>query len=423
VSTDKSEESETESGDNEPDAAETASDAETREDSDDAGEGQGDIEGSDEGSDSDEEADADEDSDEQADDDEEDDEDDEEDDEDDEATPAAKISTKGAKTHGGMTPGERLAAAKARKAKQKSDKRGRKAEVVEDRVLKKAAVATDWVAQNRQTLWIAVGAVVLVVAGVTYWSVTSSAKAEQASEALWDAVQAATGEIRSEGNIAGDQDAESEVFDSREARAEATLERAEKVRSDYPGTPAATWAALESGTALLDLSRWSDAREAFQAAVDQGGEDPAVTWRALEGIAFSYEGEEDWDQAIVHFNELEASADGAFEEIATYHIGRMHLAKGETEVATEMLVDLLNELREEDEERPDLQFVRSQTEIRLLELDSSLVPQDSTPSAFGIPGGGGAGGAAGGGGGLQDIPPEILQKLLQQQQQQGGAPE
>ena len=317
-----------------------------------------------------------------------------------------------------MSAGQRLAAEKAAKAAKKAAKRGRTAEVVETKALKRAELATDWAKKNRRML---IGGAIVVgvtVAAATGYTIYAEGEAKEASKVLWDAVETARADIVAEGQGLED---DAQTYPTIAARAERATERYEQVISQYPGTEAATWARLGRANALYQLGQHEEARDAYQVALSEGGDDPVVAWRALEGIGFTYEAEEKWDEAVERFQELGSSAEGAYRDIADYHLSRMYLAKGDDARAKETLRDLVDRLRGDREGQPQLDFVLSQAEIRLAALDPTMVR--SQPA---FPGGGGLGGGGGGAGGMGDMDPEQLQRILEQLQKQGlgaGAPE
>ena len=315
-----------------------------------------------------------------------------------------------------MSAGQRLAAEKAAKAAKKAAKRGRTAEVVETKALKRAELATDWAKKNRRMLIGGAVVVGIAVAAATGYSIYAEAKAKEASKVLWDAVETARAEIVAEGEGLDD---DAQTYPTIAARAERAAERYESVISQYPDTEAAIWARLGRANALYELGQHEDARGEYEKALSEGGDDPIVAWRALEGIGFTYEAEEKWDEAVERFQELGQSADGAYRDIADYHLARMHLAKGDEARAKETLRDLVDRLRGDREGQPELSFVLSQAEVRLAALDPTMVRR-SQPA---FPGGG-PGGPGGGAGGMGDMDPEQLQRILEQLQKQGlGAPE
>jgi tetratricopeptide (TPR) repeat protein len=192
------------------------------------------------------------------------------------------------------------------------------------------------------------------------------------------------------------------------------------VQSQHPDADAAIWAQLGEARALLELGRHAEARRVYEAVLE-GSDDPAVVWRALEGKAFTFEAEEQWDEALAAYRQLSNLDGRRFEPVAKYHIGRMQLAKGQRREATQTFRTLVEQLREaeDDEEAQEFSYVLAQAEVRLRELDPSAAP---APPSFGEGGPMGMPPGLGGPGG-GDISPEQLQELIRmmQQKQQGGA--
>jgi tetratricopeptide (TPR) repeat protein len=370
-----------------------------------------------EGADADESAD-DEGADDEGDDESEDEEsDDDSDDADDEESDDASSSTgaTGAKKKTGrkhkaspkISAGQRLAAAKAAKAAKKIAQRGKEAEVVEDQAIETAEVASSWLDRNRKRLLGAFAAVVLVGGGFFGIRAMQQKSAGEATQLLWDATEILNASIEAEGDEA-DADA-ADTVDAPEddaptyatiaARADAALAKLDELFASHGDSEAAHWGRLEQGRALYQKGEHAEARTAFEAALQHGGE--GVAARALEGIAFTYESEENWDEAVARFEQLREEG-GALQILADYHLARIHLAKEEEEPAKTKLQAVLEALREED--APDLAYVRDQAELRLMAIDSSLVQRDAA--------------------GAMD-PAEmqrLIEQLTRQQQQQGGAP-
>jgi len=414
---------------------------------DEADDDEGDEADDDEGDADDDEGDADDDEGDDADDegddadDEGDDADDEgDDDDDDEERPRAKKKRvrgkKGKKVAKRKDAAARLAAARAAKAARKAAKRGKELQnekapidaVAESRVAQRAAAAGSWASENRPIVLGIVAAIVLAFAGGIGWYYYAQGQSEAAGQALADAIEIAAAEIRAEDEIPDEDDGPS--YTSATARAEAALEAYQAVIDDHGGTEAAIWAQLGRGEALLDLGRHAEAREAFERAIQAGGDDAAVVWRGLEGKGFTYEAEENWEEALGVYRELSRVDDGRFDPVAKYHIARMYIARGETEQATETLSTLVESLREaaDDEDQQEFAYVLAQAEVRLRELDPSAVPARPTlGGGLGGLGGGGAGGAGvpgAPGGGAGGMSPEQIQQLMQKlRQSQGGGGE
>jgi len=406
----------------EPEAAK-ATDEETAEGAD---------EGSDDGSDDDESDDG---SDDDGSDDDESDDDESDDDESDDDEPEAKAGSKSGKSSKRRkkktgrkkrkpktTAGQRLAAAKAAKAARKAAQRGKDAEKVEDKAAEQAQAASRWLEQNRQKLLMAVAAIVLIFAGVFAFNRFAKAGDAEAATALWEAMEIANARVvdpEEEDVDDVDEDDEEVTFESESARAEAAIEAFDEVVANHAGTQAAAFARIGLANASRVLGDNSEARAAYEAALAES-DAPEVALRALEGIGFTYEVDEDWDEAEARFDEMGDIDRPGARILADYHLARIALAQDETERAKEKLQALLESLDEDD--APQMEYVRDQAEMRLREIDPSLV-QSSAPSmmpGMGGPGGpGGAGGAFGGAGG-EGMTPEMqrmLEELMRKQQQ------
>lgn len=276
------------------------------------------------------------------------------------------------------TAGQRLAAAKAAKAAKKAAARGKQAELVEDEAAARADMAAGWLERNRGMIMAAAMAVLVAMGGYFAWEAYSNTQAGEASALLWDATQTLNAPVGEEDPLGAQEDdeddAEEERYESIGERADAAIAKLDSLLSDYGSTDLAPWAQVLRGRALYQKGEHDSAREAFSTALADGGAD--VRPRALEGIAFTYEAEESWDEAISRFEELRSDDDPSLSILADYHIARVHIARDNEEEAKEKLQAVLNALQEED--APELGFVRDQAELRLMAIDSSLV-QRSTP--------------------------------------------
>jgi tetratricopeptide (TPR) repeat protein len=331
---------------------------------------------------------------------------------------------------GADTAGARLAARKAAKAARKAAKRGRGADQVEAEALKRATVAADWAQTHRRTILIGIG--VLAVGLVGFWGYMHHVQTtgQAASSALWGAVETADAEIRVGDAPPADADDEEKTFATVTARAEAALEAYRKVNRDHGGTLSASWATLGEASALYELGKWAEARDKFERAYRQvGADDIAITWAALEGIVFTYEAEEKWDDALGKLEELGQASGGRFKDFADYHRARIQMAKGDTTAAKETLQTLLERLRspENAKEVGQLSGLMSSAEVRLGEIDPSTMTRRAPgglPPGFGPPGFGvppGMGGPPGGGfGGTSEDVQRQIQELLQKMGQGGG---
>ncbi len=273
------------------------------------------------------------------------------------------------------TAGQRLAAAKAAKAAKKAAERGRGAEQLEDRAEEKVEAAATWLEDNGPKLALVFLAVVVVGGAYVIWNRSQAEEAAVATSRLWEAVEISTAPIRRESQSA--IDIEEQTFASIDARSKEALEQYAQVKKENPGARVQAWVALGEGNAHLQAGRYSEARAAFEQAVAKANEYPFVTLRAIEGQVFAYEAEKKWDEALRKAKDLASVTFDGAKEMADYHAGRIHLAKGDKDKATASFKAALDSLRDqtsvEDGAPPPMTFLRSQVEQQLTELDPEAV--------------------------------------------------
>lgn len=245
-----------------------------------------------------------------------------------------------------LTAGQRLAASRAAKSARKAAERGRQAELVEDKALAQAAVAKDWLAENLKSLGLAAGGVLLVAAVGIGWSTFAQDKNDEAGKHLAAVL-------------------ESNVYDDAElAESYAAIVR------DHEGTVAATWALIGEGRALYGQGKLEQARDAYTAALEST-DDETLQWAALEGIAYTFEAEQAYDQALEKLDALRALSKEVA-PIAGYHQARILMQRGKNDEAKVKLQGVLASLRQPN--APSLPFTRAEAESRLALLDPSLAP-------------------------------------------------
>jgi tetratricopeptide (TPR) repeat protein len=359
-------------------------------------------------------------------------------------SPGGLPSTKPAKA---MSPGARLAAQRAAKAAAKAAKKAaraaeaeaasgvvagpRKPDAVDLAAARRAAAAEGWFHEHRTALLAAVVAIVLAFGGFLLWEKYGHARDREAAAALVAALQAANGVVSADTAALGALPSDVDVFPTEEARATRALELFREVTGKHAGTAVAAWARLGEAKALLDLGKPTEAREAFQKALREARGDVTVEARAQEGLAFTFEAEGKPDQALEHFQALLRVGEGAFRDLAEYHLARVYLAKGERGRAKDTLRTLVQRLRERDDDPrigASAPYVRYQAELRLAELDPSAVPRG--PGGVGT--GWGPGGLQlGGGDGPSRLSQEQIEALIRNLQRSAsgasgggsGAPE
>lgn len=325
----------------------------------------------------------------------------------------------------GLTPGQRLAAKRNKKAQQKQDfkaelKRQEEQERVEeeeeaDRVMgvQRAPVAPDavqevardfssYVHDHRSTivtslvLLVAVG--LAVVLGKGYLSTGS---AEQA-KLLQTAIEIANAQVDATNNDGKDSDGKP-VFKSDADRATKAQEAFAAVVKSSADSSAARWAKLGQGSVLTLAGKSDEAAPLFAASFAARGDQAAQGALALEGQALALESAGKVDEAVKQLEQLKSYDGSAYKDIAEYHLARIKLARGDRDAAKTLLKGVYDRLGSPAEGAPKSRFLKGEVEVRLAELDSSLVPA---------------------GGGAQEFSQEEIQRLIQQlqQQQKGGVP-
>jgi hypothetical protein len=331
------------------------------------------------------------------------------------------------KPRGPLTPGQRLAAKKAQKAVEKREAREERLRSEEEVRLKEQEEAdklfgrgpvepalpaeveraasgfTDFMQANRGRL---VGGVVLVLVGVLaaigVRHFMRSGAAEQAQK-LTQALETANAAIDAD-DTDGKTDEGKPVFKNEQERATKALAAFDQVAREGEG-PTVTWANLAGGAALVQLGKFEDAQKRYQSLYDANSKQPEVAAVALEGSGIALEGAGKLDEAQKRFEQL-AKLEG-HKDLAEYHLARLKLQKGDVEGGKTLLKGLYDRLSAPAEGTPPSRYLRSEVEVRLAEIDSSLVDKAS------------------GGGGQQQFSEEQIQRMIEQlqrqQQGQGGA--
>jgi len=196
--------------------------------------------------------------------------------------------------------------------------------------------------------------------------------AASAAEALAEAVEISEARVVAEGEDEPETDADERTYDSVSARSEAALEAYRSVVAEHGGTDAAAWAQLGIARLLLEQGEAAEARQAFEAAVAARGSDPVLAMRAYEGVGFTYEAEDNLDEARDAFDRIRGLRDGAFGALADYHLARLSLANGDEVAAQEALETLVDGLRADSESaEPEFPYVLAQAQTLLRQLDPS----------------------------------------------------
>ncbi len=347
------------------------------------------------------------------------------------ATSAGGPST-GSSTSVKLTPGQRLAAKKAQKAVDKREaKEDRKRDEELERqkeqeeadrlfgraqvepalpveVQKTATEFSDFMQHNRGRLVGGVVTALVVALGVIFGrQLLSRGSHEQAAE-LTKALQINDAQVDADDSD-GKSDDGKPVFKSEHDRAEKALAAFDAVAKGDDLT--ARWAKLAGGASLVQLGKFDDAHKRFEELTKD--KDPALATRALENAGIALEAAGKKDEASKQYEAL-SKLEGS-KDLGEYHLARLQIARGDIEGGKTRLKALYDRLSTPTEGNAPSRYLRSEVEVRLAEIDSSLVDKGSS-------GGGGFGGG-GGGAGAQQFTEEQIQRMieqLQKQQQQQG---
>jgi tetratricopeptide (TPR) repeat protein len=331
------------------------------------------------------------------------------------------------KTRGrGLTPGQRLAEKRNKKAAQKQDfkaelkrkddeQREQEQEEAErvlgfrgdasvpDPTAETAANVTHYVQDHSGRLVAGVLAVValglLVVFGRDFLMAGSAEQAKLLETAL---------EIQSAQVDANDDDGKNDlgkpVYKSEKDRTSKAIEAFAAASKNDPSSRAGSLAKLAQGSLLTSLGKGAEAAPLFAAAFGAEKERPGVAALALEGEGIALEAAGKADDAEKRFEQLKSFDNSSHKDVAEYHLARLKLAKGDREAAKLLLKSVYDRLGSPAEGAPKSRYLKGEVEVRLAEIDSSLVPVGS--------------------GEAQQFSQEEIQRLIQQlQQQQGHAPQ
>jgi hypothetical protein len=298
-----------------------------------------------------------------------------------------------------------------------------------------------WIRSNRQLFGGLVTVGLLAVGGTLGWVYWQDKKQADASAMLAKAFADERGQVSTKDED-DDDDGKARkplypTFKSAGERRDAALVKYREVQAKYAGTGAAYLARLGEAGLLLD---GGDAKGALAAYEDVKGSalaqaDVEVRARALEGAGFAHEllaqadvasnrkPDQQLDDALGAYKQLEQVDAKGFKELGMYHEARVLQAKGDKPKAIELLKDL-NKRVSEPSETHTFSYLEFAVEDRLRELDpSALPPKAPKLGGLGAGGGAGAGGAPNNPIDMSDPKiQEILRQMQQQQQKKGGPP-
>jgi hypothetical protein len=327
------------------------------------------------------------------------------------------------KTRGrALTPGQRLAEKRGKKAQQKQDFKAevRKKEQEEadkeqeeaervlgyrrelsgpDPTVEAAANVTHYVQDHTGRIVAGVLAVVAVGLVLVFGRDLLNAGSAQQAKLFETALEIANAPVDANDDD-GKNDEGKPVFKSEKDRATKAVEAFAAAVKDAPDSHAGSLAKLAQGSLLTSLGKGSEAVALFAAAFSAEKERPNVAALALEGEGLALEAADKSADAEKRFEQLKTFDGSAYKDVAEYHLARLKLAKGDRDGAKVLLKGVYDRLGSPAEGAPKSRYLKGEVEVRLSEIDSSLVPAGS--------------------GEAQQFTQEEIQRLIQQLQQQQG---
>jgi len=319
-----------------------------------------------------------------------------------------------------LTAGQRLEAARAKKAAEKAKKLG-KLPATEAKALEQTEHALSWLGQRKNGLLIGSVTVIVVIAVSFAWMWRRMQEREAAGNILAKAVKI---DERPVGAApAFGQPSTAKPFATAEAKRTALLKAYRRVIKNYSHTEALTWALLGEGSVLLQQSTDyppgdAQAKKKAQGIAEQAfksysrakslAKEPSVTARALEGMGIAKQNQEKFDEALSYFEQMLKVRNGEVQRLAELHVARTYLLQGKRDKAQSELKKLIHQLtdRKQGADVVQMEYVLNQAQTLLASIDPSLVKNRG-------------GGAFGGG----NLDPAQIQRILEQLKAGQGAPE
>lgn len=237
-----------------------------------------------------------------------------------------------------------------------------------DEFVTKSMRAITWLEARRKKVLISLGVLVALGVGYTFWADQRKSSAAEAGRLLASALEAETAEVIAEPPEASEDGEDPPLtFRSEKQRAQTVILRYKRLLSRVDSGDLAAHAHMGLAGAYLELGKLQDAQREYQAALDSGNE--ALAPAAIEGIAYILEARGKLDDARARYDELKLMQDGAYRNLAAYHLARIDIARGKKPDALE----LLKSVRQNLPESPDLPYLRQQVEARITDLEAEGV--------------------------------------------------
>jgi TolA-binding protein len=168
-----------------------------------------------------------------------------------------------------------------------ADKHPSKQELREDRFVEWVLETADFVRTRSQQFIAAVAAVVLVIAGVTYYNKAQTDARMEAAALLGEA------------QIADDNNQTDEA-----------IRLAEQVLKDYAGTPGAAQATLFLANRYYAQGRYGESQKLYERYLSDYGDQDVLAFAARSGLASCAEAQGEYRQAAAKFQEAATASGG-----------------------------------------------------------------------------------------------------------------
>lgn len=130
-------------------------------------------------------------------------------------------------------------------------------------------------------------------------------------------------------------------FASQKEKDEAIVSSLTTFRSEYPGTPSATTAALPLAQSHYRLGNYDQAIEAYGAFLKNAPGDDPLRALALEGQGYAYEAKGDLEKAVASFDELSRAKTKDFlDGMGQFHKARILILQDKKDEAAKILSEI-----------------------------------------------------------------------------------
>ncbi len=192
-----------------------------------------------------------------------------------------------------------------------------------------AGKAMQWVAGNKRTLTLALGA--LAAAVLLAWGASAyrASRESKAGTTLSGALELASRPVAGEAPPTPG----TETFASKDERQKAVLAALEKVRSENAGTLAAQTAQAQLGFWKLKAGDDAGAQKELQEFLDKAEPKHPLRAFVLESLGYAYEGQKKLDEARATFAKL---SEAGAPERAAFQAARLSLEEGKPEAKQQL---------------------------------------------------------------------------------------